>query len=101
MLLAAAGLCGRVLIWMQHFETGRRHGRAHVDNQRALFNARHAKMRMQVGGQQAFGGGVQLLPVARAVQEVGKGGVGGDKGGKLHVVWVGIAPNGFSGCLVA
>ena len=41
-------------------------------------------MRMQVGGQQAFGGVVQLLPVARALQEVGKGGVGGDKGGKLH-----------------
>lgn len=61
----------RQQVGQQHFEAGGCHRRAHVDNQCALFNAGNAKMRMQIGGQQAFGGGVKLLPVACALQEIG------------------------------
>ena len=58
-------------IGQQHFEPSGRHRCANVDNQRALFDTGDAKMWMQVGGQQVFGGSVKLLPVACALQEVG------------------------------
>jgi len=55
----------------QHFEPSGCHLCANVDNQRVFVNAGDAKMGMQIGGQQAFDGGVQLLPIARALQKVG------------------------------
>ena len=61
----------RQQIGQQHFKASGCHWRANVDNQRALFNAGDAKVWMQIGGQQAFGGGVKLLPVACALQEIG------------------------------
>ena len=58
-------------IGQQHFEPSGRHRCANVDNQRVFVHAGDAKMGMQIGGQQAFDGGVQLLPIVRVLQKVG------------------------------